>query len=175
MQIIHAASILGREGMITEAVKRFLEEELSLSCKILDEHTINFAEIRDNPELIIVMPEKCHQLSRWLPALKKLAPDCPWLVIAEYRLPGMFITSFQHHSSFLLSDHAMLEDVQAAIARLASGRSPSPFFPLLKRFAMASVSKGLTAFPTAREFEVGCAVSLGLTNTQIAKSSLFRR
>ena len=178
MQNLREVSILGCRGIITEAVKRFLEEELAFPCKILAEPDISLSGKREGTDLIVVMPEEYRQLSRWLPVLQKVSPACPWLLVAEYRMAGMFVTSLQRHPCFLLSAHPTLEENQEAIELLIEGYAPPPFAQLQARFmSQANVSSGrnLAAFLTPKEFEVGCAVSLGLTNTQIAKALFIQK
>lgn len=172
MQRIPKTVIFAGGGMVTQAIKRLLEEEMRLSCRTLAELDIHHVGRTDPTDLAVIMPDSWQQLSGWLPGLEKAFVSCPWLIIADLRIAGLFITSLQMHACTLLSPHASMEEIEGSIAQLTSGSAMLAFPQLLSQFvsnAFPSSSRRM-ALPTIREFEIGCAISLGLSNQQMAQT-----
>jgi len=165
--------ILGSGGMVTQAIKRLLEQEMALSCWTPTELDVSHADIISPPDLAVLMPDSWQQMAQWLPVLEKTFASCPWLVLADFRIAGMFVTCLQMHACTLLSAHAPLEEIQATMEVVIRSSAPSVFALLLSRFAsraLAFSGRKMLSLPTMREFEIGCAVSFGLSNEQMART-----
>jgi|SRR5579871_1036100 len=165
--------ILAGRGMTTEAIKRLLEEETSLSCQIVEEQFPPFFPSICPADLVLILSEDWQQLRRWLLPLHQSCPSCPWLIQGDYRLSGMFLSSLDPHPCALISPHSGMVEVRSIIELLIEGLATPPVTQLMSQFASRAMiysrSKPVS-LPTIREFEIGCAVSLRLTNLQIAQA-----
>jgi DNA-binding NarL/FixJ family response regulator len=98
---------------------------------------------------------------------------CPWLLLAEARLAGVFFSRLEMRSSMFLSPDVDVSILWHTIGALGSGQRPSLRHELMARFAQGTNPR-LTGWsrrlPTAAELQCGCAVSLGLSNREIAEA-----
>ena len=123
------------------------------------------------PGVALLLPEHWEQLARWLPLLERAFPGYSWLIRSEQRIAGMFLSQLQRRPYVLLSPQTTLMDLKNSLKSLAYRQSkplkPAEAFPTV---LTVSVPGQPAAFLTTRELECGFAISLGLSNRQIAQA-----
>jgi DNA-binding NarL/FixJ family response regulator len=98
-------------------------------------------------------------------------PDAPWLLLADPRVAGTFLSLLHCRPCALVPPSASPEILPDALFALAHGHTLPLSFEMTARFARgAAVATGgrPIRLPTQAELQCGCAVSLGLPNRQIA-------
>ena len=122
------------------------------------------------PEALIVAPQTWEELARWLPEMQRQYPSNSWLLYSQLRVIGMFLSSLNPRSCTIVSSNAGSDELLAAFRALHQGYPLFPPAALLANAAQRLAALlGLRTPPhlTLREFECGCAASLGLRNRWI--------
>ena len=123
-------------------------------------------------DLVLVAPQSWLELAGWLPHLRGTVGHLPWVLLADLRLIGMFLYSLQDQPCGLVDSAATPDDLWAAMMALANARYCCLRDELIAAFvrgASTSWNGRRLRLPTPVEVQCGCAVSLGLSNRQIAE------
>jgi DNA-binding NarL/FixJ family response regulator len=123
------------------------------------------------PDLAIVAPQHWEQLADWVSSLRTHLAHCPWLIVAEPNVVGMFISLLAAQPCLTLDPVATESELKTAARALAAGQRPYVPAELMARFSRhaPSTTSGRPAHClTTAELQCGCAVSLGLSNVAIA-------
>lgn len=163
--------IVSSTPIFTAALQSWLEHNLDdFCCRRLDAGSL--AALRDiAPDAILLLvPQEWRELGDWLPTLETTSSAHPVLVLADLRLPGMFLSCLTTRHCTLVAPGAEPNRLRDALLLLIEGIELFPPIRLVSHY-----SRGLGLSPenepvtfTQREVECGCAVSLGATNRQIA-------
>lgn len=124
------------------------------------------------PDALLVAPQSWEEMAFWLPTLRKRYAFCPWLLLADVRVAGMFLSLIQPQPCLLVGLEAAPESLEQAADSLASRRGFCLSSELCARFARGADLESVGRWrpsPSARELQCGCAVSLGLCNRRIAE------
>jgi DNA-binding NarL/FixJ family response regulator len=127
---------------------------------------------RSSPDGLLLAPRTWEELAYWLPTLRREYRACPWLLLTEPRLAGMFLSALQAHSCTLVAPDASLESLQDALRALAARRGACLSAELQARFARGAGMEAALRWarsPSLMELQCACAVSLGLSNRRIAE------
>lgn len=123
-----------------------------------------------DPALVLMAPQCWREFAHWLPLLRDHFPFRPWLIIADVRLTGMFLSQLETRPCLFVNP-GTVTDLGKAMHAWHSGCLPGLRTELLAHFARRAPMRAngwTTKFPTATELQCGCAVSLGLRNQEIA-------
>ncbi len=132
------------------------------------EHLMDF-----HASVLVVAPQNWEEMSYWLPDLHKQFRGSLWLVLAELRIAGMFAFSLMADLCTIVDSSSSREELRDAFLALIDRVALVPPVALLSRFTygLAIHQHGRPSVPlTPRELQCGCAVSLGLSNRQIAQA-----
>jgi DNA-binding NarL/FixJ family response regulator len=124
-----------------------------------------------DPDVMLLMPQDWSEFATWLPCLRRRFAARPWLLLADWRLAGMFLSLLSNQPCAVVEPGATDHELGRLLERLVVRPFSSPTHELLARFARGSSlprTDLLTRFPTAMELQCGCAVSFGLRDAQIA-------
>jgi DNA-binding NarL/FixJ family response regulator len=122
--------------------------------------------------ILLLAPQHWEEFSHWLPGLRRQFGRCPWLLLAEPRLAGMFLPHLESQPCALVSLAASPEELWARLEGLMDARGACLRHVLLAHFSRGRLVRdhaGRTQLPTLAELQCGCAVSMGLGNRQIAE------
>jgi DNA-binding NarL/FixJ family response regulator len=123
------------------------------------------------PHVLVAAPRTWEEMSRWAPPLQRRFAATMWLMLADLRVAGLFLSVLQRPPlCAIVNSPAAPDDFQAAFWSLTSGDSSCKPDNLLARISTAlGLPAGRRPPPlTPRELECACALSLGLSNRQIA-------
>ncbi|HLV80510.1 MAG TPA: LuxR C-terminal-related transcriptional regulator [Chthonomonadaceae bacterium] len=164
--------ILSGDPIYPEALECALGREAGrFHCRLLSEADLMRLAPEAGEGVVLLLPQQWEQLARWLPLLETAFPGYSWLLRGNQRVAGMFLSQLQRRPYLLLSPQTTMADLMNGIKALASRQArrlkPAEAFP-----TVLSISRpGKTAIVlTTRELEVSFAVSLGLSNRQIAQA-----
>lgn len=135
-------------------------------------HEQGGSALAPKPDLVLVVPQGWQELAAWLPERFDQF-RCPWLLLAEPRLVGMFLPWLEARSGTFLPPQTPLSIIDRTLRALANGHRPSLRDNLLGRFAKGAslhVSGWTGRSPTHAELPCGCAVAHGLGNREIAQT-----
>lgn len=165
LQIVSASPIFAR------AVQRLLEEGPRLCrSEILPAAEIAGPSRRGDTDLVLVAPQRWDQFTEWLPVLQEAHAGRPWLLLADLRLAGMFLADLEAQPFTLVTPDSPPEQLWKALQAVAERRFCSLRAELSARFARVAHPgpNRRPGLPSGVELQCGCAVSLGLSNQQIA-------
>lgn len=164
--------VISDDPIYSEAVQQTLGQESgSFHCRVLTEAELMRLPPVEGAGVALLLPEHWEPLARWLPLLGQAFPGYGWLIRSEQRIAGMFLSQLQRRPYVLLSPQTTLTDLKNGLKSLAYRQSkplkPAEAFPT----ALTVSRRGHTdAILTTRELEVSFAVSLELSNRQIAQA-----
>jgi len=128
-------------------------------------------------EVGVVVPQSWEEMHRWRPALQREFAGRRWLLLAQPRIAGMFLTFLPGPPLCgIVGSPATPEEFLAEFRALVEGRPRCPPARLAARInaaLRAMPGKEQTPALETRELECGCAISLGLSNRQIARTLLL--
>jgi DNA-binding NarL/FixJ family response regulator len=149
------------------SLQRLLADEPDLFCC----WTLDDIESPSHPDLPLIAPQNWEEMAFWLPALEAHFPRCAWLVLGELRVAGMFLSSLEAQRCALVSSSAFPEQLRACALEVVekNGTSSTEWLLALFNRVAPPLRSGRTPFLISpRQLQCGCAVSLGLSNSQIA-------
>jgi DNA-binding NarL/FixJ family response regulator len=126
----------------------------------------------DDPDALVVVPQDWGEFARWLPGLRSRFPRHPWLLLADPRLVGMFLSFFEAQPCVPVASTASSDELEAALVAVVQRRFPNLPAELCARFSRGAIGPKVgrpSRPPSATELQCGCAVSLGLRNREIAE------
>jgi DNA-binding NarL/FixJ family response regulator len=141
-------------------------------CRVLDAGSAAPSFTVTESAVIVLVPLDWHEMIAWLPKLQKRFPTHPWLVLADLRLAGMFLSFLDTRRCTLVAPGALPERLHVSLQVLAEGPALFPPARLLDLFSqgLRAVADGQHVTLTLREVQCGCAASLGANNRQIAQA-----
>jgi DNA-binding NarL/FixJ family response regulator len=125
-------------------------------------------------DVVLLAPRDWQELAALLPVVSRRLPRCPWLLLAEPRLAGMFLDRLCSPACALVIPSASPEALWRDLLALAGGATPYLPAELFSRFIRGlpapsgRADNRPPALPSSTEIQCACAVSLGLSNRQIA-------
>jgi DNA-binding NarL/FixJ family response regulator len=129
------------------------------------------------PGVLVIAPQTWQETYRWLPDLQRGFVASRWLLRAQLRLAGMFLTVLQEPPlCAVVGSLASTDEFLTEFRALVAGRPLCPPAQLVTHIngALRAIPGKEHAAPLeTRELECGCAVSLGLRNVQIAHTLLL--
>jgi DNA-binding NarL/FixJ family response regulator len=123
------------------------------------------------PDVLVIAPQSWQEMASWLPSLRRAFPRHPWLLLAEPRLVGMFLSGLETQPCALVPVETSPDSLQGALGALSRGYASHVGAELVACFARGIVSplRGCRPNPPSpMELQCACAVSMGLSNRQIA-------
>jgi DNA-binding CsgD family transcriptional regulator len=166
--------ILCSTPIIAWALEKFLEG----GPRLIQTHTVvhlgDSDDIGDfDPQVVIVVPQTWEEMSRLLPQADRRFGLALWLVYSRLRVAGMFGDALAGHSCNIVGWHATPAEFRASfwgLLRYDPDCPPASLLALINRSLWAVRRVPGPVELTARQLQCGCAVSLGLSNAQIAAS-----
>jgi DNA-binding CsgD family transcriptional regulator len=126
----------------------------------------------DASAVLLVAPHDWREMTRWLPCLRKLFSNRPWLIFGDLRLAGMCWPDLEALLCTLVAPESPPDRLRVALWVLGERHalcSPAALMELFTRAASPAIN-GERVYLTPKELQCGCAVSLGLSNRQIASA-----
>jgi DNA-binding NarL/FixJ family response regulator len=125
-----------------------------------------------SPDLLVLAPQSWHDFALWVPHLQTRLSACPWLLFSDPRIAGLFISRLEALNCGFVPTTAPPVLLRAAIHALAD----QPVVSCLSLFTRllatatgaASARSGIDPL-TVEELQCGCAVSLGLSDHEVAE------
>jgi DNA-binding NarL/FixJ family response regulator len=160
--------VVSASPILSSALRRLVENELQdVRCRTLCDPETPAVD-GAAPDILLFAPQSWEEAAAWLARLRRRYAACPWLMLAEPRLAGMFLSHLESHLCALVPSSATTETLRHALLGQGHRCASRITEELQARFAYGTA---LTAarwrLPTPMELQCGCAVSLGLTNRQI--------
>lgn len=165
--VVSASPIFG------SAVQRMLEGG-PLLTRTRVARGAELAEVPTVPDsgVVLVAPQSWEEFAEQLPALRRRLGHRPWLVLAEPRLVGIFLSVLEQQPCALVPTGSSPDDLWDALGALSHRRYSCASMELLARF-MRGIARRPKLHVAGRlsviELQCACAVSLGLNNEQIAR------
>jgi DNA-binding NarL/FixJ family response regulator len=167
-------SIVCGSHIYAAALQRLLDAEPGafLSRIITSLHQADL-EGKPDPDVALIAPQGWRQMAAWLPMLRRHLRESPWLLLADQRLVGMFLSFVEPHAAAMVEPDASPDELCRALQSVADQHGSHLPTELLSLFA-----RGLGRAPNGRrprlpsmiEFQCACGVSLGLCNREIAEA-----
>jgi len=165
--------ILGDSPIFTRAIQALLQNG-STACS---SQIVTSAELSRRPgarqvDTVLLVPQDWQELAAWLARLRRRLAPCPWLLLADLRLVGMFLSFLVDQQCALVEPNAPAEMLDLALGAVVERRFAHPSAELMARFARnapISPAGARARHPTAMELQCACAVSFGLRDGQIAQ------
>jgi len=156
---------------------QFLKQMLDLASAGYRAHVLGSSsrEARcpaEVPGVLVLAPHTWEEMASWLPFVQRHFSARPWLVFADLRLIGMFLSPLERQRCASVALDAPPEEFRQRLGDLLRGHGSPLAAELLTRFARGAAMDARTTrlrFPTPMELQCGCAVSLGLGNRQISE------
>jgi DNA-binding NarL/FixJ family response regulator len=142
-----------------------------VTCHRLDPSDDDHSRATFMPDILILAPQNWQEMAGWLPALRRRYRCAPWLLFTESRIAGLFLSLLEHQPCTLVSNTASPEQLRSAALSLAAERAGHLRSQVLSMFNggyLGGSDASAVRPPSAVEVQCGCAVSLGLSNRQIA-------
>jgi DNA-binding NarL/FixJ family response regulator len=166
MRLPAEVAIVSASPIFTLAVRQLLEGESDITlCRIHGEPSV------PDPDVVLIVPRHWEEMARWLPSLRRHFCVPSWLMLADLRVAGMFSSYLEMHRAGVLPASASPRELRERVCQLTGPDSSYPTAELLSVFhrnAPCLPSGRPPCLVTPRELQCGCAVSLGLSNRQIA-------
>lgn len=124
-----------------------------------------------SPDVVLLTSQNWEEMALLLPLLQKQFAALPWLVLAEWRLAGTFLSFLEMQRCAVVPPSSSPAELRTILRLLVKQSPPCLATSLLMLFVRGfpSLPKGYrNSLPTPRELQCGCALSLGLTNRQIS-------
>jgi DNA-binding CsgD family transcriptional regulator len=121
--------------------------------------------------IALIAPQRWRDLAFWLPCLQQRFSAHTWLLFADLRLAGMFMSALEKPLCTLVTPDSAADRLSLSLLSLRERVAlcpPRSLVQLIACGAPAFAECGGT-FPTRMEIQCGCAASLGLSNRQIAR------
>jgi DNA-binding NarL/FixJ family response regulator len=155
------------------AARELLEEGPEITrCRGIGETDVPVPPADGDPDVVLIAPRHWEEMARWLPSLRRHFYVPSWLVLADLRVSGMFASFLEMYRATILPTTATPQDLRDRVRLLVEQETTYPTTELLSHFNR-NASRLPTGRPpcllTPRELQCGCAVSLGLSNRQIAE------
>lgn len=170
MHLPHEVVVVSASPILSAALRQLVESELQNVCchTLCDPEAPTCAE-GAAPDVVLFAPQSWEEAAAWFVRLRRRFPTCPWLVLSEPRLAGMFLSHLQEHPCALVPASAPPETLRRALLGLEHRSNTRITEELQARFAYGTaLTASCWRLPTPMELQCGCAVSLGLSNRQIA-------
>jgi DNA-binding NarL/FixJ family response regulator len=171
MSSSHQVVIASASPIFARALEQLLESAPEgFRCRIYGDVSPD-ASLVSVPDVVLLAPHTWEELGAWLPPLRERFPFSPWLVLADFRLPGMFLSALDAQPCALVPWNAAPDRLRASVRALAERRASNLFVELLSLIARHIASRPLRSHVPAlspMEIQCGCAVSLRLTPRQIS-------
>jgi Bacterial regulatory proteins, luxR family len=164
--------VVSGSRIYASALALLLEVGTALACTqlLLGPDQTGDAVLID-PQVILLAPQRWDELGEWLPYLRKCAAGVPWLVLADLRVVGMFLAQLEEQQCAAADPNLCPDGLRSATVAAAEGFVTHLPSELLTRF-MAAIRIDprcrRVRMPSTPELQCACAVSLGLTNPEIA-------
>jgi DNA-binding NarL/FixJ family response regulator len=126
-----------------------------------------------DPQVVIVAPQTWEEMSGLHPQIGRRFGPAMWLVYSRLRIAGMFSDAVAGHFCSIVGWRATPAEFRASfwgLLRHDPDCSPASLLALINRRLWATRHVPRPLELTARQLQCGCAVSLGLSNAQIAAS-----
>jgi len=166
--------IVSSAPVLSQAIQQILEEGPDAArCEILGETESSGLPVPTDPDVVLIAPRHWEEMARWLCPLRRQFYVPSWLMLADLRVAGMYSSFLEMHRAAILPTSVTAADLRDRVRRLTEQESSYPTVELLSHF-----NRNATRLPTGRppslltprELQCGCAVSLGLSNRQIAEN-----
>jgi DNA-binding NarL/FixJ family response regulator len=155
------------------AVRQLLEEGPDVTrCRGIGETDAPVPSAACDPDVVVIAPRHWEEMARWLPSLRRHFYVPSWLVLADLRVAGMFSSFLEMYRATILPTTATPQDLRDRVRLLTEEETSYPTAELLSHFnrhASLLRTRRPACLLTPRELQCGCAVSLGLSNRQIAE------
>jgi DNA-binding NarL/FixJ family response regulator len=172
MRLPSEVVIVSASPIFSRAVRELLEEGPDATrCWIHGESSPPGPSAAD-PDVVLIAPCHWEEMARWLLPLRRHFYVPAWLMLADLRVAGMFSSYLEMHRAGVLPASASPHELRERVCLLTGQQSSYPTAELLAVFhrnAPFLPSRRPPCLLTPRELQCGCAVSMGLSNRQIAE------
>lgn len=124
------------------------------------------------PDVVVLAPHTWEEMASWVTFAERNFPLRPWLLFADLRVIGMFLSKLERQRCAPLALDAPPEQLWQNVSSLAGGYgSPlaAQLMTLFARGAAMTATTPRTRFPSPMELQCACAVSFGLGNREISR------
>jgi DNA-binding NarL/FixJ family response regulator len=158
--------------IFAEPLRHWLEaRQDALMCRLVTHPDAAGLVGPDARTIVAIAPQDWREMSRWLPGLWRGLRACPWLLLADLRLAGMFWPCLEARLCTIVPLGSPPEQLPLSLRVLSLGQSLCPPSNLMDSFSAhaPALPDGTRPVLTSRELQCGCAISLGLSNQQITE------
>jgi DNA-binding NarL/FixJ family response regulator len=165
--------IVSATPLYASAVRQVLQDDPDPArCEILGETPCPGVPTTCQPGVVLIAPRHWEEMARWLCPLRQLFYASPWLLLTDLRVAGMFCAVLETRRAAVLPNSATAQDLRHRVRLMAEQETSSPTAELLSLFNRNACQLPTGRPPcllTPRELQCACAISLGLSNRQIAE------
>jgi DNA-binding NarL/FixJ family response regulator len=173
MGVLREVVIVSSSPIFATALQEWLQSSLKrVRCCVLDPGSAVPSHTAAEEVVILLVPQDWREMILWLPEVQTRFPAHPWLLLADLRLAGMFLSFLETRLCTLVAPSALPETLSTSLQVLAEGQAVFPPARLADVFSqgLCTAEDGQDMMLTHREVECGCAASLGVSNLQIAQA-----
>lgn len=163
--------------MFSTSVRQWLESgQDAMSCCLFGKRETGWKPHAPPPGSVLIAPQHWREMLFWLPALQQHYAFHPWLLYADLRLAGMFLSALDGRLCTLVTPASSSDRLRLSLKALTAGVAMCPPAGVTQLIACGAATTDAppSMRPTQREIECGCAASLGLSNRQIADALRLR-
>jgi DNA-binding NarL/FixJ family response regulator len=124
------------------------------------------------PQILLLAPRTWREFERLLSEVPPSLSECRWLILADLRLVGLFLSRLKHRPCAIVDIHSPPEQLTNALTALSAGELTCMEAQMMRRFVHGLPPSGLGALrqlPSPVELQCGCGVSLGLRSGEMAQ------
>jgi ATP/maltotriose-dependent transcriptional regulator MalT len=166
-------AVISTNALVNWAVEQSLEAEARLfRCRVISSADLDARRLPIRTDVALVAPQSWEELQQWLPCLQSRSACPRWLLAADPRVAGMFLSTLELHGCDLVGPAFSRQQLYGALLALADHHTPCLSRRMLAHFdrSTLALSRGrLARRLSPAELQCGCAVSLGLSNRRIAE------
>lgn len=166
--------IVSSSPIYARALEQMLEDEpVCWRTRLLADPEIEDPAAATFEDVVLVVPQDWEELAYWIPPLRRQYGTRPWLILAELPMVGMFLSLIEDQPCVVVDPGASTSLLRSALQAAARRRClnlPTELRAMFVRNAGCKPSGEQYPLPSAIELQCACAVSLGLSNRQIAQA-----
>src|SRR4051794_20985435 len=119
--------ILGDSPIFTRAIQALLQSgPTACNSQIVTGADLTRRPVSHQADAVLLVPQDWQEFAGWLSRLRRRLASCPWLLLADLRLVGMFLSYLADQPCALVEPNAPAHMLDCALEAVADRRFDHP-------------------------------------------------